>query len=106
MFDPTPASIGASPAHRHDPDLLGDVDSFVAAITNETYSEGYGDYGDYGRFGDESWTVRMDELFGRTGAAFLGGDVTLARRAYRLLLEAIGEGDTESGFPGEGPPRT
>ncbi|MGH8938782.1 MAG: hypothetical protein ACRDV2_05465, partial [Actinomycetes bacterium] len=93
---------------RHDdPDLLDDVESFVADITKGTYAEGYGfdsDYGEYRTFGDETWTVEMDNLLDRAGAAFLAGDATLARGAYRMLLEALGHDDAESGFPGAGTP--
>lgn len=49
--------------NHHDPDLLNDVESFVADITKGAYAEGYGfdsGYGEYRTFGDESWTVEMD----------------------------------------------
>jgi len=90
-----------------DPDLQGDVESFVAEITNGAYAEGYGfdsDYGEYRTFGDQSWAVEMDALLDRAGAAFLAGEATLARGAYRVLLEAIGRDDAERGFPGAGTP--
>ncbi len=90
-----------------DPDLLNDVESFVADIAEGTYAEGYGfdsDEGEYRPFGDESWTIEMDDLLDRAAAAFLAGDATLARDAYRALLESIGRDDAESGFPGAGTP--
>ncbi len=97
----------ASATGHDDPDLLDDVESFVASIASGAYTEGYGydpDYREYRTFGDESWTIEMDDLFDRAGAAFLAGDVTLARGAYRVLLEALGRDDAESGFPGAGTP--
>ena len=51
VFDTSGTATG------HDgPDLQGDVESFVADITNGVYAEGYGfdsDYGEYRTFGDE-----------------------------------------------------
>lgn len=90
-----------------DPDLLDDAESFATDIAKGAYAEGYGfdsDYGEYRTFGDESWTVEMEDLLDRAGAAFLAGDAMVARSAYRVLLEAIGRDDAESGFPGAGTP--
>ncbi|MGH3981086.1 MAG: hypothetical protein ACRDRZ_19165, partial [Pseudonocardiaceae bacterium] len=97
----------ATPADHDDPDLLDAVESFVTDIAKGAYTEGHGfdpDYGEYRTFGDESWTIELDDLLDRAGAAFLAGNASLARGAYRVLLDAIGRDDSESGFPGAGTP--
>ena len=99
VFDTSGTATG-----QDGPDLQGDVESFVADITNGVYAEGYGfdsDYGEYRTFGDESWTVEMGDLLDRAGAALLAD---AGPGAYRMLLEAIGRDDAESGFPGADAP--
>ncbi len=100
-------STHAHPADASDPDLVGDVESFIADIADGAYVDGWGydrDYRDHRAFGDETWTVEMDHLFDRSGSAFLAGDVAAAREAYRGLLEALGGEYDEGGFPGAGTP--
>ncbi|MGQ0773163.1 MAG: hypothetical protein ACT4NY_01890 [Pseudonocardiales bacterium] len=97
--------IPDTPTRHQDPGLMGDAESFVTDIVEGTYVERYGydaDYGQYREFGNETWTIELDDLFDRASAAFLAGDTGLARGAYRMLLEVIGRED-KGGFPGAGP---
>lgn len=96
--------------HHTDPELRTDVESFLADIAAGTYVDEWSydpEYRDNRAFGDESWKIEMAGLFDRADAAFLAGEVVLARDVYRTLLEALldGGGD-ESGFPGAGLPET
>lgn len=96
--------------HHTDPELRKDVESFLADIAAGKYVDKWGydpEYRDDRAFGDESWMIEMAALFGRADAAFLAGEVVLARDVYRTLLEALLDdfGD-ESGFPGAGLPET
>lgn len=105
MFD-TAATTDAATGHD-DSELLGDAESFLAGVTKGTYSEGCGfdpEYGDYRTFGDESWTTELDDLLDRAGTAFLAGDVTLARGAYQILLEALADDEVGNNLPGAGTP--
>lgn len=72
--------------------LLSDIDRFVAAVRDGAYVEGWGwddNIDDERAYGDESWVGDMDDLLAQAGAAFLDGELQLAREAYRRLLHAF-----------------
>lgn len=111
--DPPAASAetGARPgrADRHDPDLLAEVECFVADILNKTYTQPEhldvdAILGAYPAFADPPWASRLDALFDRAAEAFLTGNAALARDAYQPLLELFGRADAQHGFTGEGSP--
>jgi hypothetical protein len=89
-----------------DDPLLAAIDALVERISSGSYFEGFGwddEIHDERSFGDESWVTEMDGLFQDTQAAFLAGDLRLARSAYERLLRAF-ELDQEVGtFCGSSP---
>lgn len=76
----------------YDPELIPDINSFIKDLENGEYCDGWGydrEIGEERAFGDETWTVEMDDLFDRAADVFLSGNRSLAAEAYGLLLHAF-----------------
>ncbi len=84
--------------------LLADIDAFAESVREGTYFEGWGwdhELHEERAFGDESWVSEMDSLFEAAGAAFVDGDLELARDAYAKLLEAFSLDEEVGTFCGD-----
>ncbi len=80
--------------------LLGEIDALVERLRTGRYVHGWGwdpEIYEERAFGDDSWADEMDDLFAAANAAFLAGDMELAREALGRLLGAFDlEGETEA----------
>jgi hypothetical protein len=111
IFSPVPASeqMPGSPGWSEtDPDdpLLAGVDQFVESIESGRYFQGWGwddELREERGWGDESWVAEMDDLFDEAAAAFLAGDLPLARDAYGRLLDAFRHDEEVGHFCGRQP---
>lgn len=89
-----------------DDPLLDEIDDLVDRISSGDFYEGFGwddEIHDQRSFGDESWVGEMDAFFDDTQAAFLTGDLGLARTAYGRLLTAFGMDQEVGTFCGSSP---
>ncbi|HVB27358.1 MAG TPA: hypothetical protein VNE21_05545 [Mycobacteriales bacterium] len=90
-----------------DDPLLDDIDAFSAAVEKGEYYQGWGwdpDLHAERAWGDESWVGEMDGLFDEAGAAFVAGELDLAREAYGRLLRAFDLEQSGPAFCGPRPP--
>jgi len=90
-----------------DDPLLTDIDDLVDRISSGDYYEGFGwdpEIRDQRSFGDESWVWEMDGLLDDAQAAFLAGDLGLARAAYERLVRAFDLDQEVGTFCGPSPP--
>jgi hypothetical protein len=95
--------LGAAPA---DDSLPADVTHLVERISAGEYFDGWGwddDLHDERAWGDESWAGEMDDLFARTGQAFLADDLRRACEAYRRLFDALLLDEEVGTFSGPSP---
>lgn len=84
-------------------DLLADIDSFAAQLSDGEYFEGWGwddDLQDERAWGNESWVEEMDDLFARAADVFLAGNMTGARDVYGRLLEVFSLDEEVGTFSG------
>jgi hypothetical protein len=88
--------------------LLAEIDAFVERLRAGRYVDGWGwdpEIYEERAFGDESWAEEMDDLFAAANAAFLDGDMRLARESLGRLLDAFDlEGEADA-FCGPNPPQ-
>lgn len=87
--------------------LLDEIDAFAERLASGTYHEGFGwdpEIRAERAFGDESWAVEMDELFGSAHHAFVTGALGLARAAYERLFAAFAMDEEVGVFSGPDSP--
>ena len=92
-----------------DPELIPDINAFIKDLEEGEYCVGWGydpEIGDERPFGDESWTVEMDDLFDRAAEVFLSGNRSLAVEAYGILLHAFELKEESGTFSGPAPPES
>ncbi|MDP8213594.1 MAG: hypothetical protein RAO92_03195 [Candidatus Euphemobacter frigidus] len=92
-----------------DPELISDINAFIKDLEKGEYCDGWGydpEIGDERAFGDETWTVEMDDLFERAAEVFLSGNRSLAMEAYGLLLHAFELKEESGTFSGPVPPES
>ena len=92
---------GDALAGGREPDpLLAEIDAFVERLRAGSYVDGWGwdpEIYEERAFGDESWAEEMDDLFAAANAAFLDGDLQLAREGLGRLLGAFDlEGEAQA----------
>ncbi len=83
--------------------LLKEIASFGRRVEKYEFTSGWGwddQYGDERAWGDDSWTVEIDDLFSRILDIYGEGNYPLARRAFESLLAIYEEGLEEGKFPG------
>jgi len=84
-------------------DLLADIDSFAAQVSDGEYFEGWGwddDLQDERAWEDESWVEEMDDLFARAADVFLAGNMPGTREVYGRLLEVFSLDEEVGKFSG------
>lgn len=83
---------GALDEDREPDPLLIEIEAFVERLRTGRYVDGWGwdpEIYEERAFGDESWAHEMDDLFAAANAAFLEGDLQLARESLGRLLGAF-----------------
>lgn len=83
--------------------LVEEATEFAAAVASGDDSDGV-DFDpatrDWRTFGDESWSLVMDDLLEAAGGAFVAGELAAARDTYQVLLGILataGEGGYDDG---------
>jgi hypothetical protein len=96
VFASGPEEPAAGSVHPGgDPDLLSDIDAFIAQVDSGAYRDDsrWDDEDDDGRsWADDSWAEEMDQLFAGAAEVFLTGDMATAGAAYGRLLDAFFRG--------------
>lgn len=89
--------------------LVEEASDFAAAVASGDYADGVDfdpETRDWRTFGDESWSLVMDDLLQAAGAAFVAGHLAAARDTYRVLLGVLatdgGGGNDHGGLPAPG----